>query len=238
MYLNKQQLKELRKKFGDEYAVLCAKQCDGGVTKVLLMRHSDHVFATYLLGEKDSTIDEGRITECAANIVVELAEDETLCADAAECMEAECSENAEKVCSLSADVDRLTKELEASSNTVKTMQAAEDKRRLSAAKEAAKRALSDFNAAREDAIIGDELLNAVNADIDAGRYAKCESEDGVWNGDAAVSERVLALCAKEQMKLDKANAQRKRGTHILEKLNSAPADDGGVQGLLARKGIN
>lgn len=237
MYLNKQQLKELSKRFGSEYAVLCAKQCEDGETKVLLMRHSDHVFCTYTLGEKDSAVDAGRMTECAANIVVELAEDETLCADAAECMEAECAENAEKVCSLTADVTRLTGELEASANTVKAMQAQESKRRISAAKEAAKRALSDFNAARENQL-DSVLLNSVNTDIDAGVYANSVNADGEWIGESAVTERVLALCAQEQMKLDRASAQRKRGTHILDKFNTGAADDGGVQGLLARKGIN
>lgn len=237
MYLNKQQLKELRNKFGEEYAVLCAKQCADGVTKVLLMRHSDHAFCTYEVGEKDSVIDFEKLHIQSANIVVRLSEDEELCVDAAECIEAEVSENAEKVCSLTADVTRLTGELETSNNTIKAMQAQESKRRIAAAKEAAKRALSDYNANRED-VIGDELLNAINTDIEAGVYANSVNADGDWVGETAVADRVFALCAHEQMKLDKANAQRKRETHILDKFNTAAADDGGVQGLLARKGIN
>ena len=236
MYLSKQQLKDLQKRFGDGYAVLAAKPVAVG-TKVLLMRHSDHVFCTYTLGEKDSAVDDGRMEECAAQIIVELAEDETMCADAAECVDAECSENAEKACALAADVERLNDELESATNTIKAMQAQESKRRVSAAKEAAKRALSDYNAHRDETI-GDELLNSVNADIDAGVYANSANADGEWTGDQAVTEHVLALCAQEQMKSDRAAAQRKRGTHILDKFNSAPADDGGVQGLLARKGIN
>ena len=236
MYLSKQQLKELQKKFGVGYAVLCAKQSAEGV-RVLLMRRNDHVFCTYILGEKDSAIDEGRVAECAAQIVAKLAEDDELCADASECLEAEVCESNEKVSTLSAENERLTNELEASSNTVKAMQAAESKRRVGAAKEAAKRALSEFNAAREDEI-SEVMLNEVNADIDAGVYAACANADGEWDGEAVVAERVLALCAREQMKLDKASAQRKKGTYIMDKLNRGNVDDGTVQGLLARKGIN
>lgn len=232
MYLSKQQLKELQKKFGDSYAVLCAKQSDDGI-KVLLMRHDNHIFCTYLMGEKDSTVDEGRVAECAAQIIVKLAEDDELCADAAECIEAETAEATAKC----ARIDALEKDLEAKDNTIKAMQEQESKRRLSAAKEAATRALSDFNAAREDEISGD-ILNAVNADIDAGVYACCANAEGEWIGASAVTERVLALCAQEQMKLDKASALRRKGTHIMEKLSHGAVDDGTVQGLLARKGIN
>lgn len=236
MYLSKQQLKELQARFGAEYVVLSAKQGENG-TMVLLMRHSDHVFCTYSIGEKDGTIDSARITECTAQIVVELAEDDMLCTDAAECVEAELCEVSENARNLSAEVERLTGELETANNTVHTMQAQESARRLSAARESAKRALSDFNAAREDEI-GEELLNAVNADIEAGLYTNSVNENGEWIGDSAVSERVFALCAQEQMKLDRASAQRRSGTHIMEKLKQGSVDDGSVQGLLARKGIN
>ena len=232
MYLSKQQLKELQKKFGDNYAVLCAKQSDEGI-KVLLMRHDNHIFCTYTIGEKDSAFDEGRVAECAAQITVKLAEDDELCADAAECIAAETAV-ADAKC---AKVDALEKELSAKDETIKTMQEQESKRRLSAAKEAATRALSDFNAARED-VIADDILKAVNADIDAGMYACCANADGEWTGASAVTERVLALCAQEQMKLDKASAMRKKGTHIMDRLSHNAADDGTVQGLLARKGIN
>lgn len=232
MYLSKQQLKELQKKFGENYAVLCAKQSDEGI-KVLLMRHDNHIFCTYTVGEKDSAFDEGRVAECAAQIIVKLAEDDELCADAAECIAAETAV-ADAKC---AKVDTLEKELSAKDETIKTMQEQESKRRLSAAKEAATRALSDFNAARED-VIADDILNAVNADIDAGMYACCANAEGEWTGASAVTERVLALCAQEQMKLDKASALRKKGTHIMEKLSHGAVDNGTVQGLLARKGIN
>lgn len=232
MYLSKQQLKELQKKFGDNYAVLCAKQSDEGI-KVLLMRHDNHIFCTYTIGEKDSAFDEGRVAECAAQITVKLAEDDELCADAAECIAAETAV-ADAKC---AKVDALEKELSAKDETIKTMQEQESKRRLSAAKEAATRALSDFNAARED-VIADDILKAVNADIDAGMYACCANADGEWTGASAVTERVLALCAQEQMKLDKASAMRKKGTHIMDRFSHNAADDGTVQGLLARKGIN
>lgn len=235
MYLSKQQLKELQKRFGTEYAVLCAKNSAEGV-KVLLMRREDHVFCTYILGEKDSAIDAGRVSECAAQIIAKLAEDDELCADASECLEAEVSESAEKVCALTAENERLASELDASNNTVKAMQAAESKRRIGAAKEAAKRALSDFNAAREDEV-GEEILASINTDIENGVFAACANADGDWDGENVVTERVLALCAREQMKLDKASALRKKGTHIMEKLAQGHVDDGSVQGLLARKGI-
>ena len=232
LYLSKQQLKELQKKFGENYAVLCAKQSDEGI-KVLLMRHDNHIFCTYTIGEKDSAFDEGRLAECAAQITVKLAEDDELCADAAECIAAETAVADAKA----SKVDALEKELSAKDETIKTMQEQESKRRLSAAKEAATRALSDFNAARDD-VIADDILKAVNADIDAGVYACCANAEGEWTGASAVTERVLALCAQEQMKLDKASAMRKKGTHIMERLSHGAVDDGTVQGLLARKGIN
>lgn len=231
MYLSKQQLKELQKKFGDSYAVLCAKQSDEGI-KVLLMRHDNHIFCTYVIGEKDSAVDEARLVDCAAQIVVKLAEDDELCADAAECIAAETAEASEKA----AKVDTLEKELSAKDETIKSMQEMENKRRLSAAKEAATRALSDFNAARED-VIGEALLADVNKDIEAGVYTCSVNAEGEWIGASAVTERVLALCAQEQMKLDKLSAQRKKGTHIMDKLSHGSVDDGTVQGLLARKGI-
>ena len=237
MYLSKQQLKELQKRFGDSYVVLAAKQ-DGDDVKVLLMRRTDHVFATYTLGAKDAAVDEGRVAECAAQIVATLAEDDTLCADAAECMAEETCAAEEQACAAEKECKRLSAELEASNARIAAMEIAESKRRVSAAKEAAKRALSDFNAARLETV-SDSILESVNRDIDSGVYANSVNADNEWIGDSAVAEKVYALCAKEQMKIDQAAAKRRSNTFIMDKLgNGSPAaDDGSVASLLARKGI-
>lgn len=236
MYLSKQQLKELQKRFGTSYVVLAAKQ-DGEDVKVLLMRRSDHVFATYTLGAKDAAVDEGRVAECAAQIVATLAEDETLCADAAECMAEETCAAEEQACAAEKECKRLSAELEASNARIAAMETAESKRRVSAAKEAAKRALSDFNAARLEAV-SDSILESVNRDIDSGVYANSVNADNDWIGETAVAEKVYALCAKEQMKLDQEAAKRRNSTFIMDKLdNGRVTDDGSVSSLLARKGI-
>ncbi len=236
MYLSKAQLNELQKKFGDNYAVLATTQT-GDDMRVLLMRQSDHVFGIYSMTARDSVIDPERIADCGAQIIVKMDEDGEICVSASDVISEHVRPMTERIAELTAGVEKLNSDLETAMNTVKSMQSQENQRRMSAAKEIAKQTLAAFNANRDD-LIADSVISGVEADIDSGLYTNSVNADGVWVGNKAVEEKVLSLCAAEQMKLDQTKAKHRNSTFIMDKLGTgAAADDGSVQGLLARKGI-
>ena len=69
-------------------------------------------------------------------------------------------------------------------------------------------------------------------------YTKMCSESGEWTGEEAVKERVLAACAKAQMDMDKAAADKNKQIFAwdMAKANTAKADDP-VAELLAKAGL-
>lgn len=206
MRLSKQQLRELQAKFAD-HSVLAADQQESGKIAVCLMSKTgstavyvmesidDPVYAekiqtvnaqTHFCAEgcDDVVVDAGDLTELASENAKE-------CLDRAECAE---------------------KELKECKSEMERMVNAENARRLKAAQKAAEDALADFNKDREDKVSAD-ALKSLSADIEAGKFTALCNADGIWNGDEAVTEKVLAICAKADMEYQKRMAEKRNTEH-------------------------
>ena len=234
MRLSKQQVRDLQAKFGDDYTVLAAAQAkDNGAVTVCLMDKTGKT-AVYVMQSVDETVVPERVQ--AVNAQVHFSAegcDEDVVLDACDMVE----NMSASVADLTAKLNTATTELEKANNTISAMREAENKRRLSAAKEKATATLAAFNANRSEKVDA-KILDAVNADIDAGTYTACADKDGAWTGDKAVEEKVLSLCAASVMDMDKKAAQNSKSVYAWERLASGEQDDGTVEALLARKGIS
>ena len=132
--------------------------------------------------------------------------------------------------------EQAQKDLDAANATIKAMQDAENKRRVQAAKDMARATLDKCNANREEKY-SDEMLNAINADIEAGMYTERCNAEGEWIGAAEVETRVLAECARQQAAIDEKIAQSKATTFVLDKFNAAKGKEPeGIGALLSRMG--
>lgn len=208
MNFSKQQLKELQEKFGAEYKVLDAQKTQDGATRVMLMRKRDKAFFSYDVGEKDSAVYQEKFAARAALIVLS-AEDgeEQMCADAGETICEECAEAAEAAKCAEDRAECAERELSEAKETISRMENAENSRRLSAAKKKATDTLDAFNANRENKVDA-KVLEALNKDIEAGKFTALSDENGAWTGETAVEEKVLSLCAAAVMEQDKRSAAK------------------------------
>lgn len=208
MNFSKQQLKELQEKFGAEYKVLDAQKTQDGATRVMLMRKRDKAFFSYDVGEKDSAVYQEKFAARAALIVLS-AEDgeEQMCADAGETICEECAEAADAAKCAEDRAECAERELSEAKETISRMENAENSRRLSAAKKKATDTLDAFNANRENKVDA-KVLEALNKDIEAGKFTALSDENGAWTGETAVEEKVLSLCAAAVMEQDKRSAPK------------------------------
>lgn len=234
-YFSKKQLAELEKRFNG-YSVISAAQDEAGIY-VCLMKNGEAF--TYTMGDVNETIAEERINAANAVVHVNFA-GKTVEIDGgvySDSMAAELVRANTRISELEGTLGTRDGELEKANSTIKAMEAQEDKRRVNAAKVAANSALADFNANRSEKV-ENKVLEAVEKDISDGMYTKLCSESGEWTGEEAVRERVFAACAKVQMEMDKAAADKNRQIYAwdIAKANSAKADDP-VAELLAKAGI-
>lgn len=231
MRLSKQQLRELQAKFSG-YTVLAAEQNDNGVVVCLMSKGGQT--AVYVMANLDESVVPERIVSLNAQVhfCADGCDDVLVDAcDMVETMSAECA-------AATSRAECAEKDLSAARETIKQMEAAESARRLSAAKKTATDTLNKFNVNRADgAKVDAKVLEALNKDIDNGKFTACEDENHAWIGENAVEEKVLSLCAAAVMEMDKASAKSAKDAYIWEKLASGEADDGTVPALLARKGI-
>ena len=208
MNFSKQQLKELQEKFGADYKVLDAQKMQDGATRVMLMRKRDKAFFSYDIAEKESSISPEKFVARAASIVLSAEDGEDqMCADAGETICEECAEAEEAAKCAEDRAECAEKQLAEAKETITKMESAENARRMSAAQKKATDTLDAFNANRETKI-DVKVLEALNQDIEAGKFTALCDESGVWIGDAAVEEKVLSLCAAEVMAQDKRNATK------------------------------
>ena len=231
MKLSNKQRAELQPKFGDN-KVLAAEQYDDGSVFVCLMTATGST-ATYKMasmdeavylekietvnaqvhfcagdGKEDMCVDASDLTDCAAENAKE-------CLDRAECAEKELKE-------CKAEIDRMVE--------------IENTRRMSAARKAATDALDAFNVDRDEKVSAD-ALKALNADIEAGKFTALCDENGMWNGDEAITEKVLAICAKADMEYQKRLAAKRDETKPMTwgSVKQASATPGTVGELFAAK---
>lgn len=224
MRLSKQQLRELQEKFSG-YTVLAAHQNEDNGVVVCLMDASGKT-AIYRMASLDEAVAIGRVE--MVNAQVHFCEEITV--DACDMVEA----MSEQVTDLTARLNSAEAKLTESENTISAMREAENKRRVSAAKDKAVATLSAFNANREEKV-EEKVLEAVNADIEAGVYTASVDKDGNWCGDAAVQEKVLSLCASAVMEMDKRNATRGGEQMTWGSVKKASAAPGTIGELFARK---
>jgi hypothetical protein len=233
MRLSKQQLRELQAKFSG-YTVLAAEQNDNGIV-VCLMSNAGQT-AVYVMASLDDNVYPENIVALNAQVhfCAEGCDDVMVDAcDMVETMSAECA-------AATSRAECAERELSTAKETIKQMEAAESARRLAAAEKKATDTLDAFNANREDKV-DVKALEALTAEIKAGKFTACEDENHAWVGEKTVEEKVLSICAAAVMEMDKksatARAAEKKNTYVWEKLASGEADDGSVEALLARKGI-
>lgn len=201
MRLSKQQLRELQAKFGDKLTVLAAEKCDAGVRVCLLTEEG--ATATYLMGSLEEAVVPERVSVCNAQTAFAFGE-EIVNVDAGDLVE----RMGEQVKTMSAELEKAKADLAEKTTTVENMVNAENARRLAAAKKMATDTLDAFNANREEKVDA-KCLEALGKDIEAGKFTACMGEDGAWNGDKLVEEKVKALCADAVMALDKKLSDKK-----------------------------
>ena len=239
-YFSRKQCAELSKRFNG-YTVITAAQDDKGIHVALLSADGD--IARYDMNSVDETIAVERIRICEGTVTFDCDNSEENCdnalsADLSETLEAMnevvCSANSAREVA-EAELQKANESLATAMATIADMRNAENARRVQSAKTVAQRTLSAFNATSPFEV-SESLLEAVNRDIDSGMYTERVNADGAWIGEADVELRVKALCADEQQKVNKANADKNKKTFIWETLGKEE-DDGSVSALLKRKGI-
>lgn len=201
MRLSKQQLRELQAKFS-EHTVLAAEQNENNVVVCLMSKLG--ATAVYVMESLDDAVYAEKIQTINAqthfcadgcdDVVVDACDLTELASEnAKECLDrAECAEKELKECK--AEMERMVN--------------AENARRVKAAQKAAEDALAQFNHDRDEKVSAD-TLKSLSADIEAGKFTALCDANGVWNGDDAVTEKVLALCAKADMEYQKKLAEKR-----------------------------
>lgn len=235
-YFTKKQCAELTKRF-DGYTVLAAAQGEDNVIHVALLSKAGDT-AVYKMESADETIAPERIVVCGATVAfncdgnaievgLDAVTEELTAANLA------MGENCKN---LQAEIQKVNEALTTAMGTIAEMRNAENARRVASAKASALNTLKAFNAASAFEVPASAIA-AVNADIDSGMYTERVNAEGAWIGEADVVQRVKAICADEQTKVNKANAEKNKNLYIWEKLNNEENDDDTIAGLLRRKGI-
>ena len=226
---SKKQIAELSNKF-EGYTVLSAGQDEAGIHVCLMS--ADGATYVYNMETVEDMVDTGKIHRCEAQAVF-AGEGWELAVDACDLTDA-----------LSAEVIRANGELEVATanlaeakSTIESMTTKELKRRVSAAKAKALSTLEEFNANREQKIEA-SILTKINEAIENGDFSECENAEGEWCGEEEVCSQVLAACAVEVMKQDKATAMANNSSYVWDKFGGKGRHQtGDVQDLLARSGI-
>lgn len=227
MRLSKQQLRELQAKFNG-YTVLAAEQNDNGIVVCLMSK--DGRTAVYTMASLDESVVPERIVPVNAQAHFCADGDTEVCVDACDMVEAE----AEAAKCAEDRAECAEKELSAAKETISKMEAAENARRLAAAKKKATDTLDAFNANRETKI-DVKALEALNKDIEAGKFTALCDDSGAWIGETAVEEKVLSLCASAVMEQDKRSAENAAKPMTWGSVKQASAKPGTIGELFASK---
>lgn len=224
---SKKQLAQLSAKFPG-YNVIAAGQNDAGIHVCLMA--ADGGTAVYTMENLEATVAPEKIMRNNAQVSFDFGDDAVAvdCCELTDRLSGSLIEAETKISNLSAD-------LESANNTIKEMNDAEAKRRIKAAKAKALATLDAFNANREEKV-EKEVLNSINASIEAGEFSSCTDAEGCWNGEQMVEDAVLAKCAKSQMELDKISAQRKNSINVWDNFGSSEGETDGLASLIAKYG--
>lgn len=227
--LSKKSIAELSKKF-DGYKVLSAGRDENGIHVILMSE--DCNTSVYTLESEDAPVYADQIRKCEAQAVF-AGEGWELAVDACELTDSLSA----AVINANTQLEEVNADLAKANSAIEEMTAKEMKRRVSAAKAKALSTLEEFNANREQKIEA-SILTKINEAIENGEFSECENAEGEWCGEEEVCSQVLAACAKEVMKQDKAAAMANNSSFVWDKLNSkGKHQNGDVEDLLARSGI-
>lgn len=227
LILNKKQLAKLNERF-QGYVVLAASQNDDSGEMTVKLRNDAFEAFTYKMANNEETVAPERIVPTMMS--VNLGDEFTV--DATDLFDALYGANTK----LNSEKDTVSKELEAARETIKQMTERENKRRVKAAQEAAKNALASFNANRENPV-DESAIAEILKNAEDGKYTECEDENGEFCGDKMAERDCYAVCGMADAKERKEQAEINRNTYIWDKTGKKPVDDGGIAGLLSRKGI-
>ena len=231
---SKRQLTELSARF-EGYKVLAAGEQDGKVYVALLSK--DGAFKSYVMENAAETVVPEKFTSLSANAVISFGENEELCTNAAEFVDAVSEDIQSRMNTAEADVKRLSKQLEDANKKVSDMEAFESARRMNAAKETAKQTLAKFNQNRKEKI-ADSAIDGILKDVESGLYTNC-MKDGAWTGDAEVAKSVYAVCGEQVAKLDEEDARKNKTTFAWEKFAKNSKSEGGtISDMLSAWGID
>lgn len=227
-YFSRKQLEALGQKFPD-YKILAAVQDEDGIRVCLMAK--DASTSTYTMSSIDETIVPEKFQSVSARVNFAFSEECNAEVDVCEMTDALAAEVA-VACD---NAKELQTQLNAANERIKAMESAEKARRVLAAKAMAKSVLNEMNAKRPAKAKFDEaILDAINADIDAGMYTEKVNAEGLWIGDAEVEMRVKAACADAQKALDEKAAEAAETTFIFERYNRANGEKpDGIEGLLS-----
>ena len=231
---SKRQLTELSARF-EGYKVLAAGEQDGKVYVALLSK--DGAFKSYVMENAAETVVPEKFTSLSANAVISFGENEDLCTNAAEFVDAVSEDIQSRMNTAEADVKRLSKQLEDANKKASDMEAFESARRMNAAKETAKQTLAKFNQNRKEKI-ADSAIDGILKDVESGLYTNC-MKDGAWTGDAEVAKSVYAVCGEQVAKLDEEDARKNKTTFAWEKFAKNSKSEGGtISDMLSAWGID
>lgn len=118
---------------------------------------------------------------------------------------------------------------------VKDMEQKETARRISDAKKAVMNRLDALNKDRETRMMySRELADKVCEKIETGCFNEICNEEGEWCGDESAVMQLEALCAREQEKMDKANAEKaKKAVSWNAYVEGSNDESNDVRGLMA-----
>lgn len=201
---NKLQLKELQSRFTD-YTVLAAGDDEAGIHVCMIAKDGAPVLYT-LSSLEDTIVPEGFKRD---SLTAQFSNG--ISVDGYDAIEHVLSATTAENRVLREQNEKLTADLAAANNSVKAMQDAEDKRRKAAAKAAAEAFLDKLNENRAEIDrISVEVIKPVLERAEAGGFNEICNEDGEWCGDRAAEDAVCERAMRQQMEIDKRNAEQAR----------------------------
>lgn len=230
--LNQRELSALQKTYFADYRVVsAAHDKEKGETLIFLMKNGANY--QYVLADGEETVQPERIASVNVNATVEFNGERSITVDTDDMLNVLSADYAElsgKYATLEKDAEKANEELDA-------LKKSEAKRRIKAAKKAAEDTLRKFNATAP-VKVSETVLTKINEDIEKGEYSECEDEEGEWNGEEVVTDKVLAECGKATQKANEEKAAKESRTVVWKNANTDHEDQKtGIEALLARNGI-
>lgn len=224
--MNKRKIALLQKMFHG-YTVLGGS--DDGM-KVCLLSNETMTPAGYIFtdeADKGGVVNE-RICNMSASAVFKFGEEE-VSLDLEQITEGLTS----KLISANSDIQAKDQKIADLEARVKAMEEQETKRRISDAKKAVLNRLDVLNRDRDQrCLYSEKLAEEVCARCESGCFNEC-MEDGEWCGDKMAVMELEAACAREQEKMDKANAEKAKKSVSWNAIKTGPEqDENDVEALL------